>query len=70
MLKTFRFIRFFFHFFHNFKMVTIAQDSCLNRMLNDTKQSGEGWRINLNETLDDIFVAICEIYYFMIDKNT
>ena len=43
MLQTFRFTGFFIHFFfHNVKMVTIAQDSCLNRMLNDTEQSGEG----------------------------
>ena len=70
MLQTFRFIRLFIHFFHNVKMVTIAQDFCLKRVLNDTEQSSEGWRINLNETLDDLFVAICEIYYFMMDKNT
>ena len=52
-------------------MATIANKSYLKRMFNDTQQAGAGLRINMKETLDDMFVVICDIYFFfMIDRNT
>ena len=31
-------------------------------MLNDNEQFGEGLPINLNETLDDIFIVMCDMW--------
>ena len=65
MLKNFSIYSFLYLFFHNVKMATIANKSYLKRMFNDTQQAGAGLRINMNETLDDIFVVICDIHIYI-----
>ena len=43
------------------KWQKLHKRSYLKRMLNDNEQFGEGLLINLNETLDDIYVVICDM---------
>mgnify|MGYP003684202603 CR=1 FL=1 len=46
---------------HNAKVATIAQEILSQK----AEQSGEGLRVKLNETLDDM----CNYYYYMMNMN-
>ena len=51
MLQNFSIYSYLYSFFTMLQWQQLHKRSYLKRMLNDTEQSGEGLRINLNETL-------------------
>ena len=49
------------------KWTQLHKRSYLGRMFNDTEQAAAGLRINMNETLDDMSVVICDTYIIVYD---
>ena len=56
-----------FIFITMLKWTQLHKRSYLRRMFNDTEQADAGLRININETLDHMFVVICDTYLIFYD---
>ena len=55
-----------FIFITMLKWTQLHKRSYLRRMFNDTEQADAGLRINMNDTLDHMFVVICDTYLIVL----